>query len=91
MHQLAYQQVLLNYRLLAQVVIYFKTLTFENVAAVPKYNLDRVLSSFCGINGMYLGGSFLLFFSLLEASLVACWSYCKARCRRPAKAIVAVY
>ncbi|KAK8756265.1 hypothetical protein V5799_001033 [Amblyomma americanum] len=69
-------------RLLAQVVVYFKTLTFENVASVPKYDLDRVHSSFCGINGMCLGVSCLMFFSMLDACVQALWSYCRTRHQR---------
>ncbi|XP_070392579.1 acid-sensing ion channel 3-like [Dermacentor albipictus] len=67
-------------RFLAQVVVYYKTLTFESVASVPKYDLNRVLNSFCGINGMCLGVSFFMFFSMLEAILQSLWSCCRSRC-----------
>ncbi|KAM7293557.1 uncharacterized protein ISCGN_026687 [Ixodes scapularis] len=53
-------------RLLSKVVVYYHTFTIENVQSVPKYDLERVMSSFGGINGMYLGVSFFILFRLVE-------------------------
>ncbi|XP_040068488.1 uncharacterized protein LOC120841624 [Ixodes scapularis] len=52
--------------LLSKVVVYYHTFTIENVQSVPKYDLERVMSSFGGINGMYLGVSFFILFRLVE-------------------------
>ncbi|KAL1475061.1 hypothetical protein MTO96_037563, partial [Rhipicephalus appendiculatus] len=43
---------------------------------------NRVLNSFCGINGMCLGVSFFMFFSMLDVILQALWSCCRSRCDR---------
>ncbi|XP_077520188.1 acid-sensing ion channel 2-like [Amblyomma americanum] len=60
-------------RALARVVVYFNTVTYLKLTSVPKYDGGRVVSSFGGINGMYLGVSFFALFGMLEIAVRAAW------------------
>ncbi|XP_064482487.1 acid-sensing ion channel 2-like [Ornithodoros turicata] len=51
---------------LTRLVVYFKTLTYENIRSVPKYDGTRVLSNVGGINGMYIGLSFYILFQVVD-------------------------
>ncbi|XP_072143630.1 uncharacterized protein [Dermacentor andersoni] len=53
-------------RALARIRIYFTRDTYLKVTSVPKYDGARVVSSFGGINGMYLGVSFFVLFGMFE-------------------------
>ncbi|XP_077520044.1 acid-sensing ion channel 4-B-like [Amblyomma americanum] len=54
----------------ARLVLYFNSLTYEQITSVPKYDEIRVLSNLGGISGMYLGLSFFVLFQMLDVLVV---------------------
>ncbi|KAL1444777.1 hypothetical protein MTO96_029485, partial [Rhipicephalus appendiculatus] len=53
-----------------RLVVYFKSLTYDHIRSVPKYDETHVLGNLGGIIGMYLGLSFLVLFQVLDVLVV---------------------
>ncbi|CAG2184205.1 unnamed protein product, partial [Oppiella nova] len=50
----------------AKVVIYFQSLSYQEINQFPKYTLTALLGAIGGILGVYLGFSFIAIFELIE-------------------------
>ncbi|KAL3194735.1 hypothetical protein MRX96_045941, partial [Rhipicephalus microplus] len=55
---------------LAQLVVYFKALTYDHMRPVPKHDETTVLRNLGGFIGMYLALSFLVIFQVLGVLVV---------------------
>ncbi|XP_074594392.1 epithelial sodium channel subunit alpha-like [Brevipalpus obovatus] len=71
-----------NFQSLAKVVVYFQTMTMQEVAQQGAWTTAKLLSSLGGFMGMYVGFSFLSLFEVLEVLARRIWYSCT---RRPIK------
>ncbi|XP_076348636.1 degenerin-like protein unc-105 isoform X2 [Tachypleus tridentatus] len=63
----------------AKVVIYFQSMSYQEIAQEPKYSFPNLIGSAGGILGMYIGFSFLVVFEIVEVLLRSCLGKIKKR------------
>lgn len=68
-----------NFQNLAKVIVYFQTMTCEEVQQQPVFNAAKLFSSLGGIMGMYVGFSFLSVFEIFEVMSRKFWHYLTLR------------
>ena len=82
-----------NFQNLAKVIVYFQTMTCEEVTQQAVFNAAKIFSALGGIMGMYVGFSFLSVFEIFEVMSRKLWhclrvkisSLFKSRCGRQIK------
>lgn len=66
----------INFQNLAKVVVYFQTMTCQEVTQQSAYTTAKLFSSLGGILGMYVGFSFLSLFEIIEVLIRRLWYCC---------------
>lgn len=51
---------------MAKVVVYFQSLSYQEITQYPKYTLTTLLGGIGGILGVYLGFSFMALFEVID-------------------------
>lgn len=64
-----------NFQNLAKVIVYFQTMTCEEVTQQAVFNAAKLFSALGGIMGMYVGFSFLSVFEIFEVMSRKVWHY----------------
>lgn len=64
-----------NFQNLAKVIVYFQTMTCEEVTQQAVFNAAKLFSALGGIMGMYVGFSFLSVFEILEVMSRKVWHH----------------
>ena len=72
-----------NFQNLAKVIVYFQTMTSEEVTQQAVYTAAKFTSSIGGIMGMYVGFSFLSVFEIIEVMTRKLWHYGRLRILAP--------
>lgn len=65
----------LNFQHLAKIIVYFQTMTCEEVVQVRAFDASKLLSSLGGIMGIYVGFSFLSLFEIFEVMSRKLWHH----------------
>lgn len=65
----------INFQNLAKVIVYFQTMTCEEVTQQAVYSPAKLFSALGGIMGMYVGFSFLSVFEIFEVMSRKLWHY----------------
>lgn len=68
-----------NFQNLAKVIVYFQTMTCEEVTQQAVFNAAKLFSALGGIMGMYVGFSFLSIFEIFEVISRKFWHYFTGR------------
>lgn len=66
----------INFQNVAKVVVYFQTMTCQEVTQQGAYTTAKLFSSLGGIMGMYVGFSFLSLFEIFEVIIRRIWYSC---------------
>ena len=69
----------LNFQNLAKVIVYFQTMTCDEVTQQALFNPAKLFSALGGIMGMYVGFSFLSVFEIFEVMSRKMWHHFKVR------------
>jgi len=69
----------LNFQNLAKVIVYFQTMTCEEVSQQAVFNAAKLFSALGGIMGMYVGFSFLSVFEIFEVMSRKMWHHFKVK------------
>lgn len=64
-----------NFQNLAKVIIYFQTMTYDEVTQQAVFNAAKLFSALGGIMGMYVGFSFLSVFEIFEVMSRKMWHH----------------
>lgn len=64
-----------NFQNLAKVIVYFQTMTCEEVTQQAVFNAAKLFSSLGGVMGMYVGFSFLSVFEIFEVMSRKIWHH----------------
>lgn len=64
-----------NFQNLAKVIVYFQTMTCEEVSQQAVFNAAKLFSALGGIMGMYVGFSFLSVFEIFEVMSRKMWHH----------------
>lgn len=73
-----------NFKNLAKIIVYFQTMTCEEVSQQAVYTPANLFSSLGGIMGMYVGFSFLSIFEIFEVMSRKTWHHFKRKLAAPA-------
>lgn len=68
-----------NFQNLAKVIIYYQTMTCDDVTQHPVYNAAKLFSALGGIMGMYVGFSFLSVFEIFEVISRKTWHHFRVK------------
>lgn len=68
-----------NFQNLAKVIVYFQTMTCEEVSQQAVFNAAKLFSALGGIMGMYVGFSFLSVFEIFEVMSRKMWHHFKVK------------
>lgn len=68
-----------NFKNLAKVIVYFQTMTCDEVTQQAVYNAAKLFSNIGGIMGMYVGFSFLSIFEIFEVVSRKTWHHFRAK------------
>lgn len=68
-----------NFQNLAKVIVYFQTMTCEEVTQQAVFNAAKIFSALGGIMGMYVGFSFLSVFEIFEVMSRKLWHYARSK------------
>lgn len=64
-----------NFQNLAKVIVYFQTMTCEEITQQAVFNAAKLFSSLGGVMGMYVGFSFLSVFEIFEVMSRKIWHH----------------
>ena len=77
-----------NFQNLAKVIVYFQTMTCEEVSQQAVFNAAKLFSALGGIMGMYVGFSFLSVFEIFEVMSRKLWHYLTVRLNHTTRRVV---